>query len=217
VLLFETFPVGPLECNCSIIGCPDTKEAIVVDPGGDADRIEEVLRHYDLSVRYIIHTHAHFDHMGATRDVKERAGEAALAPAIAVHDADKFLYDGYLIQAKMFRVEARPTLPVDHWLVDGESLPFGKLSTKVLHTPGHTPGSCCFHLEIDGRSLLLSGDTLFAGGIGRTDLPGGDYPTLEKSIRSRLYSLDGDTLVIPGHGPATKIGDEARNNAFVRA
>jgi hydroxyacylglutathione hydrolase len=216
VLLFETFPVGPLECNCSILGCPDTKEAIVVDPGGDADRIEEVLRHYDLSVRYIIHTHAHFDHMGATRDVKERAGETGAA-TIAVHEGDKFLYDGYLIQAKMFGQVGRPTLPVDHWLEDGESLAFGKLSSKVLHTPGHTPGSCCFHVEVGGRSLLLSGDTLFSGSIGRTDLPGGDYGALEKSIRSRLYSLDGDTVVIPGHGPATKIGDEARNNAFVRA
>ncbi len=216
MLLFETFPVGALECNCSILGCPDTKEAIVVDPGDDADHIEEVLRHHDLSVRYIIHTHAHFDHMGATRDVKERAGEAGAA-TIAVHADDKFLYDGYLIQAKVFHVPARPTLPVEHWLKDGESLAFGKLSTKVLHTPGHTPGSCCFHLEVGGRSVLLSGDTLFAGSIGRTDFPGSDYAALERSIRTRLYSLDGDTLVIPGHGPATKIGDEARSNAFVRA
>jgi hydroxyacylglutathione hydrolase len=217
VLLFETFPVGPLQCNCSIIGCPDTKEAMVVDPGGDAERIDQVLRHYDLSVRYIVHTHAHFDHIGATRDVKESAAEHGSAARIALHEGDTFLYDGFLTQLKMFGMSGRSTLPVDHWLKDGESLAFGKLSAKVLHTPGHTPGSCCFHLEVDDHPLVLAGDTLFSGSIGRTDLPGGDFPTLEKSIRSRLYALDGDTVVIPGHGPTTKIGDEARSNPFVRA
>jgi len=216
VLLFETFPVGGLQCNCSIIGCPDTKEAIVVDPGGDADRIDEVLKHYDLSVRWVVHTHAHLDHIAGTRDVKERASERGQA-TIALHEGDKFLYDGFEQQAAMFRWKVRPVLPVDHWLAHGESLVFGKLSTQVLHTPGHTPGSCCFHLNVAGRSILLSGDTLFQGSVGRTDLPGGDSALLAKSIKTHLYELDPDTLVIPGHGESTKIGDEARSNPFVRA
>ncbi len=216
MLLFETFPVGALGCNCSIIGCPDTKEAIVVDPGGDAERIAGVLAHYDLSVRWIIHTHAHLDHIAATRDVKEEAGERSDAK-IALHEGDTFLYDGFEMQARMFNWKVRSVLPVEHWLTHGESLSFGRLSIGVLHTPGHTPGSCCFHLETKDRSILLSGDTLFQGSIGRTDLPGGDYKTLEQSIRTRLYDLDGDTIVIPGHGPSTKIGDEARSNPFVRA
>jgi glyoxylase-like metal-dependent hydrolase (beta-lactamase superfamily II) len=215
VLLFETFPVGPLECNCSVIGCPDTKEAIVVDPGGDPERVDEVLRHYDLSVRWLVHTHAHLDHIAGTRDVKEHAAERGRAE-IALHRDDTFLYDGFVQQAAMFGWKVRPVLPVEHWLSDGEALDFGKLSTRVMHTPGHTPGSCCFHLEVGGRSILLSGDTLFSGSIGRTDLPGGDYATIEKSIKTRLYALDGDTVVIPGHGPPTKIGDEARHNPFVR-
>jgi glyoxylase-like metal-dependent hydrolase (beta-lactamase superfamily II) len=217
VLLFETFPVGALQCNCSVIGCPDTKEAIVVDPGGDPERVAAVLAHYDLSVRWIIHTHAHLDHIASTRDVKESAGERGQA-TIALHKADTFLYDGFLVQAKMFGWDGvRPVLPVEHWLAHDESLAFGKLSAKVLHTPGHTPGSCCFHMEVDGRSILLSGDTLFAGSIGRTDLPGGDFATIQHSIRNRLYGLDGDTVVVPGHGPTTKIGDEAKKNPFVRA
>ena len=216
MLLLETFPVGQLECNCTVIGCPDTKEAIVVDPGGDAERVQQVLDHYDLSVRWIVHTHAHLDHIAGTRDVKEHAGEKSSA-TIALHRADTFLYDAFEQQARMFRWQVLPVLPVEHWLEHGESLAFGKLAAKVLHTPGHTPGSCCFHLEVDNRSLLLSGDTLFNRSIGRTDLPGGDAPTIMKSIREQLYTLDGDTVVIPGHGPVTKVGDEARANPFVRA
>jgi hydroxyacylglutathione hydrolase len=222
VLLLETFPVGDFQCNCSVIGCPDTKEAIVVDPGGEPARIQAALAQYDLTVRWIVHTHAHLDHIAATRDVKEAATSTATPGApvtatIALHRDDTFLYDGFLVQAQMFGWDVRPVLPVDHWLEQGERLDFGKLSAKVLHTPGHTPGSCCFHLEAAGRSILFSGDTLFAGSIGRTDLPGGDYPTLERSIRDKVYALSGETIVIPGHGPATQIAREARSNPFVRA
>lgn len=198
-----------------MIGCPDTKEAIVVDPGGDADKVEAVLRHYDLSVRWIVHTHAHLDHIAGTRDVKHAAAEAGPA-TLALHREDTFLYDGFAMQAQMFGWQVKPVLPIEHWLTHGESLPFGKLSAKVLHTPGHTPGSCCFHLEVGNRSLLLAGDTLFSRSVGRTDLPGGNFETLERSIRERIYPLDADTVVIPGHGPSTKVGDEARSNPFVR-
>jgi glyoxylase-like metal-dependent hydrolase (beta-lactamase superfamily II) len=212
MLLLESFPVGALQCNCSVIACPDTKDAIVVDPGGEHQRILEILRHYDLTLRWIIHTHAHLDHIYETREVKEQAGGI-----IALHRGDQFLYDGFAVQAAMFGWRMRPVLPVEHWLSDGEELHFGKRSAAVLHTPGHTPGSCCFSLLSSEPPLLLSGDTLFQRSIGRTDLPGGDYATIESSIKRKLYTLDPDTVVIPGHGPRTTIGDEARSNPFVTA
>lgn len=208
MLLCETFPVGAFQCNCSVLGDPDTKEAVVVDPGGDHERILQIVRHHDLTVKWIVHTHAHLDHIYETRDVKESAGGT-----LALHREDRFLYDGFLMQATMFGWQPREVLPVEHWLEDGESLGFGHRALEVLHTPGHTPGSCCFRLG----DLLLSGDTLFQRSIGRTDLPGGDYPTLERSIRERLYTLDPDTRVVPGHGAATTIGDERRSNPFVSA
>jgi glyoxylase-like metal-dependent hydrolase (beta-lactamase superfamily II) len=211
MLLLETFPVGSFQCNCSVLACADTKEAVIVDPGGEHLRILEILRHYDLTVRWIVHTHAHLDHIYETRDVKEQAGGT-----IALHRDDTFLYEGFAMQAAMFGWRARPVLPVEHWLEHGETLQFGKRSAEVVHTPGHTPGSCCFRVAVpDAEPLLFAGDTLFARSIGRTDLPGGDFPTIERSIRSRLYTLDPDTVVIPGHGPRTTIGDEARDNPFV--
>ena len=212
MLLFETFPVGDFQCNCSILGCPDTKEAIVVDPGGEHARILDVVRHYDLTVKWIVHTHAHLDHIYETRDVKEAAGGT-----IALHEADKFLYDAHAMQAAMFGWEVRSVLPVEHWLTDGESLAFGKQKAEVLFTPGHTPGSCCFAIETVSHPLLLSGDTLFQRSVGRTDLPGGSFDQLAQSIREKLYTLDPDTRVVPGHGPPTTIGDERRSNPFVHA
>jgi hydroxyacylglutathione hydrolase len=212
MLLLESFPVGAFQCNCSILACPDTKEAMVVDPGGDHLRIMQIVRHYDLTVRWIVHTHAHLDHIYETRDVKEQAGGT-----IALHQDDLFLYDGFAMQASMFGWQARPVLPVEHWLTDGESLDFGKQKAEVLHTPGHTPGSVCFRVESSEGPLLLAGDTLFRRSIGRTDLPGGDYATIERSIQRKIYALDPDTSVICGHGPRTTVGDEARHNPFVQA
>jgi glyoxylase-like metal-dependent hydrolase (beta-lactamase superfamily II) len=227
VILLETFAVGAFQCNCSILACPETKEAIVCDPGGEHQRILEIVRHWDLTVKWIVHTHAHLDHIYETRDVKEQAGGT-----IALHKDDAFLYDGFAMQAAMFGWRVRPVAPVDHWLEHGESLAFGKRNALgpsgeaegaerseivVIHTPGHTPGSCCFKFQGENGPLLLSGDTLFQRSIGRTDLPGGDYDVIEKSIKTRLYSLDPSTQVIPGHGPPTTIGDEARSNPFVRA
>lgn len=208
MLLFESFPVGPLQCNCAILGCPDTKDAIVVDPGGDPERILEVVRHYDLTVVAAVHTHAHLDHIGATREIKEATG-----CAIHLHPDDRFLYDGYAWQAAMFGWRMRPVLPVDQELSHQARIPFGKQTLSVLHTPGHTPGSVCFTLAT--ADLLLSGDTLFRRSIGRTDLPGGDSDLILRSIRERLFALPPDTRVIPGHGPATTIYEERRQNPFV--
>ncbi len=184
-----------------------------MDPGGNPERILQIVKHHDLRVRYAIHTHAHLDHIAATRDVKE-----ATSATIALHRDDLFLYDGFLMQAQMFGWKVRPVLPVDHFLTDGETLSFGTQSVQVLHTPGHTPGSCCFQLpDFEGTPLLFSGDTLFQHSIGRTDLPGGDLATIETSIQKRLYTLNPETVVIPGHGPPTQIGHEMYNNPFVTA
>jgi glyoxylase-like metal-dependent hydrolase (beta-lactamase superfamily II) len=212
VLLRETFPAGPLQCNCSVLACGDTKEAIIVDPGGETERIAQIVAHYDLTVKAIVHTHAHLDHIFATRDVKEAHGGA-----VCLHEGDKFLYDAMAMQAAMFGWQVRPGVPVERWIAHGDRIELGKHALDVVHTPGHTPGSVCFALEGDGQRVMFAGDTLFRRGIGRTDLPGGDGAQIVRSIRERLYTRDLDTVVIPGHGPSTSLGDEARSNPFVRA
>lgn len=213
MLLRETFPAGPFECNCSVIACGDTKDAVIVDPGGEVERIAEIVAHYDLTVKAIIHTHAHLDHIYATREVKQAHGGD-----VCLHRGDAFLYDGFAMQAAMFGWEVRPTVPVERWIEDADEVQLGKRTLTVIHTPGHTPGSVCFELhDPDAGVLLFAGDTLFRRGIGRTDLPGGDSKQIVASIKERLYTRDRDALVIPGHGPTTSIGDEARANPFVRA
>jgi len=194
-----------------VLACADTKEAVIIDPGGGVERIREIVDYYHLTVAAIIHTHAHLDHIYCTRDVKEAHGGDVL-----LHRDDLALYQGIEMQAAMFGWRTRDTVPVDRYIDDGDRIPFGKSGAVVLHTPGHTPGSVCFQVEDDDNAMLFSGDTLFARGIGRTDLPGGDPRLIEHSIRNRLYELDPDALVIPGHGPNTTIGDEALKNPFVR-
>jgi glyoxylase-like metal-dependent hydrolase (beta-lactamase superfamily II) len=210
MLLRETFPAGPLACNCTVLACADTKDAVVIDPGGATDRIREVIDYYDLTVRAIIHTHAHLDHILGTREVKQQHGGE-----ICLHPADLPLYNGIQMQAAMFGMRADDVLPVDRSLADGDAVEFGKRSAVVVHTPGHTPGSVCFEVVDDGSSILFAGDTLFRRGIGRTDLWGGDSRAIVQSIRTRLYAMDPDTLVIPGHGDNTTIGDESMHNPFV--
>lgn len=213
MLLRETFPAGPFECNCTVLACGDTKDAVVIDPGGETTRIAEIVARYDLTVRAIVHTHAHIDHIYCTHNVKEAHGGQ-----ICLHRGDAFLYDGFAVQAAMFGWRPQATAPVDRWLEHGDSVELGKRSLAVIHTPGHTPGSLCFEVtDPDAGRVLFAGDTLFRRSVGRTDLPGGDSATLARSIKERLYSRDLDTLVIPGHGPSTKLGDEARANPFVRA
>lgn len=212
VLLVETFPAGPLQCNCSVVACADTKDAVIVDPGGDLERIAEIVAHYDLTVRSIIHTHAHLDHIYGTHDVKQAHGGE-----ICLHRGDAFLYDGFDVQCQMFGVPSVQTSPVDRFLEHGEQVAMGKRTLSVIHTPGHTPGSLCFEVSDGSRTIVFAGDTLFRRSIGRTDLPGGDGQLLQRSIRERLYTRDLDALVVPGHGPSTTLGDEAKSNPFVRA
>jgi glyoxylase-like metal-dependent hydrolase (beta-lactamase superfamily II) len=213
VLLRETFPAGPLECNCSVLACDETKDCVIVDPGGEIAHIAEIVAQYDLTVRAIVHTHAHLDHIFATRDVHEAHGGQ-----ICLHRGDAFLYDGIAMQAAMFGWKVRDALPVSRWIEHGDRIDLGKRTLEVIHTPGHTPGSVCFELhDPDAGSILFAGDTLFRRSVGRTDLPGGDTEQLARSIRERLYSRELDTVVIPGHGPTTSLAEEARGNPFVRA
>lgn len=215
--IIETFPVGPLECNCTILGDPVSKKAIVVDPGGSIAEIQARLARHGLTCTALLHTHAHLDHILATRAMKEATGAS-----IHLHQGDVPLYEGLSMQteamARWGLPMARPDapLPVDSYLKDGDAITAGGLEVQVLHTPGHTPGSCCFNVPDRERKVLLSGDTLFEGNVGRTDLWGGDDRQIVKSIRERLFKLDDATLVVPGHNECTTIGHEKMYNPFVR-
>lgn len=209
-LIRKTFSVPPLGCNCSIIGDPVTQQAIVVDPGGAAERILREVRALGLTVTRILHTHAHFDHFLASGEMKNATGAA-----LCLHEDDRELWDMLEMQCRAFGVPYVPVPPPDYWLTDEEKVSIGHVTAIALHTPGHTPGSMSFHVPEGG--VVLAGDTLFRGSIGRTDLWGGNFDTIERSIRDRLYTLDDSTLVVTGHGPETEIGWEKQRNQFVRA
>ena len=207
-LFFETFPVGPLACNCCIIGDLSTGRALVVDPGGDAERILQVLRTNNLTLVDIIHTHAHLDHILAAGVLKE-----ATQAKLAIHPEDLYLWDSVALQCQAFGIPFdKPLPPPDNWLHD--DTPLSCCDGVTLHTPGHTPGSISFWFQ--NHKLLIAGDTLFRRSIGRTDLPGGDFKRITSSITQRLYTLDEDATVITGHGEATTIGEELRENPFIR-
>lgn len=209
-IIVETIPVGPLQCNCTILGDLVSRKAIVVDPGGDAEILLERLVELNLQVERIIHTHAHLDHFLASGKMKEATGAK-----LALHREDLFLWDMLEDQCRMFGIPFEPSPPPDQWLENEEEIDLNDLQGKALHTPGHTPGSMCFLFE--SQKLLIAGDTLFQGSIGRTDLWGGDFKKIEKSIQEKLYTLDEETSVITGHGESTSIGHEMRANSFVRA
>jgi len=208
-IIVETIPVGPLQCNCTILGDLVSRKAIVVDPGGDAEILLERLAELNLRVERIIHTHAHPDHFLASGKMKEATGAK-----LALHREDLFLWDMLEDQCRMFGIPFEPPPPLDQWLENEEEIDLNDLQGKALHTPGHTPGSMCFLFE--SQKLLIAGDTLFQGSIGRTDLWGGDFKKIEKSIQEKLYTLDEETSVITGHGESTSIGHEMRANSFVR-
>lgn len=212
-LVIETFAVGRLGCNCSIVHDPVSRQAVVIDPGGDFDAIRARLVALDTSVRAIIHTHTHIDHVGATAPL---AAHASVTPQI--HEADRFLYDMLPIQAALIGGETPERCELTGDLLDGQTVSAGGIEIGVMHTPGHTPGSISFVLRAEGddEPVVFTGDTLFRGSIGRTDLWGGDSDLILSSLKDRLLSLDDVAIVVPGHGPNSTIGDERQKNPYLR-
>ncbi len=199
-------PVGPLQCNCTIIHHTLTQEAIIIDAGGDADALLAWLKERQLKLLAVYHTHAHFDHFLASEALRQATG-----CALYLHEADLPLWAMLDLQCERFGMPKppHPTHPPDGCIEDEQPLVLEGLGThQTLFTPGHTPGSCCFHLEEQG--ILIAGDTLFRGGIGRTDLWGGSFEAIQKSITQRLFTLEGETLVVTGHGRLTQIHQERR-------
>ena len=207
-LILECLGVPPFESNCWILGCSETQAAIVIDPGDEAG-ILHTLKAHKLAVKYLIHTHGHLDHVSATAAIQQQTG----APVL-LHEADQILLDNLELQATMFglTVPAPPT--VDQYICERDSINWGKYTLSVIETPGHSPGGICLNLE--GEAILFAGDTLFQDSIGRTDLWGGDHEQLLDAIRDKLWQLDDDTIVCPGHGPRTTIGREKRENPFLQ-
>ena len=208
-MIRKTLVVGPLQCNCILLGCERTKEAVLIDPGDEAARILAEVRQSGLTVKYLLHTHAHFDHIGATGKIKETLGAVP-----CLHQEDDILFRNLPMQGRMFGMRFEEAPIVEKFIADNELLTFGDHSLEVLHTPGHSPGSVCFQLR-GGNEEVFSGDTLFQQSIGRADLWGGDTDTLIHSIKERLLTLDDEIEVQPGHGPSTKVGFERRSNPFL--
>lgn len=206
-MIVKKLEVGPIMANCYILGCESTKEAVVIDPGDDADRILMELAKAGLKVKYLINTHGHFDHVGANKRMKEVTGAE-----LAIHPDDEPMLKELSRSAMMFGLSAENSPPADIRLNDGDEISFGEITLKVIHTPGHSKGGICLYT----KGYLFAGDTLFAGSIGRTDLNGGDYDTLISSIKEKLLVLEPDTVVYTGHGPETTIGNEKRMNPFLR-
>ena len=208
-MILETFPVGPLQCNCTILGDEESGEAIVIDPGDEIGRIARRLNTLGLKLKQILITHAHIDHVGGALKLKKLTG----AP-ILMNENDLPQLKIMAEQAGWLGVDTPETAPPDENLSDGLVVGLDRFPAQVIHTPGHTQGSVCLHFA--PLNLLVAGDTLFAGSIGRTDLPGGNPGQIIDSIQSRLLALPQQTKVLPGHGPATTIGAERRSNPFLR-
>jgi glyoxylase-like metal-dependent hydrolase (beta-lactamase superfamily II) len=206
ILIIKALTVGPIQANCYILGCEDSFEAAVIDPGADSDRILLALGESKLKLKYILNTHGHFDHVGANKPLKEVTGAE-----IMIHSLDVPMLNQLSSSAASWGLAAEDSPAPDRVLAEGDTITFGTITLNVIHTPGHTPGGISFH----GDGIVFVGDTLFAGSVGRTDLPGGDAGTLKASIQNKLFALNDEVTVYPGHMGTTTIGQERRHNPFV--
>ncbi|NMA02421.1 MAG: MBL fold metallo-hydrolase [Clostridia bacterium] len=202
-------PVGMIEGNCYLVSCAKTKEAMVIDPGAEGTRILEIIAKNNINVKYIVNTHGHHDHIGAVKEVKEGTGALIL-----IHSEDAHMLENPTKNLSTFMGRDSKQPKADKLLKDGDSIQIGELNFQVIHTPGHTLGGISLYNK--EKKACFTGDTLFLGSIGRTDLPGGSYPTIIKSIKEKLLTLPDDVVVYPGHGPATTIAQEKRINPFLR-
>lgn len=207
-MIIVTLPVGLIQTNCYVVGCGETWEGVIIDPGGHPDRILAEVKRQGLTIKYVLNTHGHFDHTDANGVLVKATG----AP-LAIHPEDRALLEASGGSA-FFGLAANVSPPPNLELHDGDQLEVGKLAFQVLHTPGHTPGHVCFYEAQHG--VLFDGDVLFYRGIGRADLPGGDHQRLIDSIQRVLFALPDETVVYSGHGPVTSIGEEKRLNPWVR-
>ena len=208
-LQFEIVPVTPFQQNCSLIWCDETKEAAMVDPGGDIHLLKEKAQQLGLKVTKLILTHGHLDHVGGTAPLAAELG----VPVIGPHKDDAFWLQGLPRQSEMFGFPRTEAFDPDQWLAEGDEVTVGNQTLKVLHTPGHTPGHIVLYSE--QAKVAFVGDVLFKGGIGRTDFPKGDYQTLIASIKGKLWPLGNDVTFVPGHGPISTFGTERASNPFV--
>lgn len=207
--VIRTLMVGPLEVNCYILADPETKEAFVIDPGGNAEEIMRVVEADGLKVKYIVNTHGHFDHVGADGTLRN----AFAGSELAIHRLDTELLSEAHDHGVIFGAKLKPQPAPDTLLEDGAVLRAGSLSLRVIHTPGHTRGGVCLFEEKEG--LLFTGDTLFAGSVGRTDFPGGSFEDLIGSILNKVLPLGDEVKVFPGHGPSSTIAREKGTNPFI--
>jgi len=205
-LVVHQMSVGPLQVNCFIASCSKTKEAVVIDPGEEGERILLVAEKEDLKIRKVVNTHGHFDHIGANLHIVEKTGAELM-----IHADDLPLLQNARNHAEVYGLSVNASPEPDRLLEQGDTFQVGELSFRVFHVPGHSPGGICLLTE----GHLFVGDVLFSGSIGRTDLPGGDFDSLVEGVRERLFALPGETIVHPGHGPDTTIGRERQINPFV--
>jgi glyoxylase-like metal-dependent hydrolase (beta-lactamase superfamily II) len=208
-MIHEILPVGPLQCNCSVIGDESTREAIVIDPGDDIDDVLGLVRKHNLQVKQIVITHAHIDHVGGAMKLR-----AATGAPILLNQNDYALLKMLDMQAAWIGMRPPGKVEIDQNLAQADTVKAGSLTAEVLHTPGHTEGSVCLYFSAEKK--LIAGDTLFAGSIGRTDLPGGSFEKIIHSLREKVLALPDETVVVPGHGPLTTIGEERESNPFLK-
>ena len=207
-MIHEILPVGPLQCNCSIIGDESTREAMVIDPGDEIEDILALVRKHNLQVKQIVITHAHIDHVGGAMKLR-----AATGAPILLNQNDYALLKMLDAQAAWIGMPSPGKVEIDHSIATGETVAAGSHTAQILHTPGHTEGSLCLYFAADKK--LIAGDTLFAGSIGRTDLPGGSMQKIMRSLHDTVLALPDETVVVPGHGELTTIGEERESNPFL--